>query len=72
MSDSSADRVKRRDNLRAMGLRPIQIWVPDTRQPGFDEECRRQSLLVAAADAADPDLDAFMDAALVDLLEMSE
>ena len=22
------------------------IWVPDTRRPGFAEECRRQSLLL--------------------------
>lgn len=58
---------KRRAALRAAGLRPIQIWVPDTRRPGFAEECRRQSLVVAAADAVDNDLDAFMDAALVDL-----
>lgn len=58
---------KRRDALRAAGLRPIQIWVPDTRRPGFAEECRRQALVVAAADAADRDLDAFIDAALVDL-----
>lgn len=58
---------KRRDALRAAGLRPIQIWVPDTRRPGFADECRRQSRVVAAADAADLDLQAFMDAALVDL-----
>ncbi len=58
---------KRRDALRAAGLRPIQIWVPDTRRPGFAEECRRQSLIVAAADAADRDLLAFMDAALANL-----
>jgi len=31
------------DRLRAGGLRPVQIWVPDTRRPGFAEECRRQS-----------------------------
>jgi len=37
---------KYRDTLRAMGLRPIQIWVPDTRQKGFVEECRRQSKLI--------------------------
>jgi len=37
---------KHRDALRAAGLRPIQIWVPDTRRPGFAEECRRQSLVV--------------------------
>ncbi|MGH8415381.1 MAG: antitoxin MazE family protein [Gammaproteobacteria bacterium] len=35
---------KHRDKLRAAGLRPIQLWVPDTRRPGFAEECRRQSL----------------------------
>lgn len=59
---------KRRDTLRAAGLRPIQIWVPDTRRAGFAEECRRQALVVAAADAADHDLAGFMDAALADLV----
>jgi Antitoxin MazE-like len=58
---------KRREALRAAGLRPLQIWVPDTRRPGFALECQRQSRLVAAADAADHDLAAFMDAALTDL-----
>lgn len=58
---------KRRDALRAAGLRPVQIWVPDTRRPGFVEECRRQSLVVAAADATDDDLTTFLDAALADL-----
>jgi hypothetical protein len=24
-------------------MRPVQIWVPDVRRPGFAEECRRQS-----------------------------
>lgn len=58
---------KRRDALRAAGLRPIQIWVPDTRRPGFAEECRRQARLVAAADGIDQDLDTFLDSALLDL-----
>ncbi len=40
---------KHRQALRAAGLRPVQIWVPDTRRPGFAEECRRQSLMVAAS-----------------------
>lgn len=35
-----------REKMRAMGLRPIQIWVRDVRQSGFAEECRRQSLLL--------------------------
>jgi len=68
MATSVNERVQRRRNaLRAAGLRPVQIWVPDARRPGFAEECRRQSLAVAAADAADRDLDAFMEAALADL-----
>ena len=37
---------KHRDALRAAGLRPVQIWVPDVRLPGFSDECRRQSLLL--------------------------
>ena len=41
------ERVKKhRDKLRRHGMRPVQIWVPDTRRPGFAEECKRQSLLV--------------------------
>lgn len=45
MGTAGAMRVrKHRAQLRAAGLRPIQIWVPDTRRPGFAEECRRQSL----------------------------
>ncbi|HLH30985.1 MAG TPA: antitoxin MazE family protein [Terriglobia bacterium] len=44
MKDTIADRVKKhRDALRAAGLRPVQIWVPDTRRRGFAQECRRQS-----------------------------
>ena len=54
---SSAERVeRRRAALRAQGLRPVQIWVPDTRAPGFDEEARRQSRIVAEAEAQDPDI----------------
>jgi hypothetical protein len=58
---------KRRDTLRKAGLRPVQIWVPDTRAKGFDEECRRQSRLIAEADRHDVDLTSFLDAAIVDL-----
>jgi len=64
--DSRRER-KRRDALRAAFLRRVEIWVPDTRLPGFAEECRRQSLAVAAADAEDRDLEAFVNLALTDL-----
>ena len=47
MKTNVSHRVQRyRAALRASGLRPVQIWVPDTRRPGFAEECRRQSRLL--------------------------
>jgi hypothetical protein len=49
------------------GLRPVQIWVPDTRRPDFAAQCKRQSNLATQADMADPDLLGFMDEALSDL-----
>lgn len=62
------ERVQRhRDALRRAGLRPVQIWVPDTRRPGFEDECHRQCLLVSQSDMADTDMQQFMDAALEDL-----
>jgi hypothetical protein len=36
-----------RARLRAKGLRPIQIWVPDTRSPAFAKEARRQARAIA-------------------------
>lgn len=58
---------KHRDALRMAGLRPVQIWVPDTRRPDFAEECRRQCLLVAQADSADTAMQQFMNEALADV-----
>ena len=68
-----AEMVKRKDQsvrqrvrshrarLRAQGLRPIQMWVPDVRSPEFAAEAHRQSAAVAAsAQAADDQ--AFIDA----------
>lgn len=48
-----------RERLRRQGLRPIQIWVPDTRAPSFRPEAHRQSLAVAAG------VDAFDDQAFI-------
>ncbi len=55
---------KYRDALRMSGLRPVQIWVPDTRRPNFAAECRRQSRLAAQSDRGDADMQQFMDDAL--------
>jgi len=44
---TTAERVRQhREGMRRAGFRPVQIWVPYTRAPGFAEECRRQSLLL--------------------------
>ena len=50
-----------RERLRAQGLRPIQIWVPDVRARAFRAEAHRQSLAVAASPHARED-QAFIDA----------
>jgi hypothetical protein len=68
MKANISERVqKHRAALRASGMRPIQIWVPDTRAPGFAEECRRQSLLAATSDSKDKDMMTLMDGALADV-----
>jgi len=73
MRTPTAERVrKRRQALREAGLRPLQIWVPDTSKPGFGAECRRQAQAVSRVDLADPDLGTFMDAAWADLHRISE
>ena len=59
-----------RATLRGQGLRPVVIWVPDTAEPGFAEEARRQSALAASSpDAADDQ--AFVDAISVSIDEFS-
>ncbi|MGC8490859.1 MAG: antitoxin MazE family protein [Syntrophobacteraceae bacterium] len=51
---SPSEKTERfRDKLRAQGLRPIQIWVPDVRSKTLVEEVRRQSLRVSRKDSSD-------------------
>ena len=67
---SSRDKVRaHRDRLRAQGLRPVQIWVPDVRSPAFQAEAHRQSVAVAHSSGAQDD-QAFIDA--VSLLDEEE
>lgn len=60
-SHSQQGRVYR-DQLKARGLRPVVLWVPDTRRPGFTEDIKRQLALVEA-DADDRETLAFIEAA---------
>ena len=58
----SRDKVRTyRERMRARGLRPVQIWVPDTRTAAFRAEAHRQSLAVAQSRLAREDQD-FVDA----------
>ena len=65
--DSSSRRRVRehRRRLRAQGLRPVQIWVPDVRSPEFTREAHRQAAAVAASRHAKDD-QAFIDALSLD------
>ena len=59
---SSREKVSEyRARLRAQGLRPVQIWLPDTRSESFRAEALRQSRAVATSTHADDD-QAFIDA----------
>jgi Protein of unknown function (DUF3018) len=49
-----------RQRMKAAGLRPVQIWVPDTRSPEFVDICRRQARAVAASDPAGDELMRFV------------
>jgi hypothetical protein len=63
---SSKRRVREhRRRLRAQGLRPVQIWVPDVRSPAFAREAHRQAAAVAASRHAHDD-QAFIDAVSLD------
>ena len=49
-----------RQRLRAQGMRPIQIWVPDVHSPEFAAEARRQCLLANASEE-ETEIQAFID-----------
>lgn len=66
MAEHDTSSVRRRvathrARLRRQGLRPVQIWVPDVRAPGFAAEAHRQSAL-AATSPHEADDQAFVDA----------
>jgi hypothetical protein len=50
-----------RERLRKLGLRPVQIWVPDVRSKAFTRAAHLQSLAVAKSRHAKED-QAFVDA----------
>jgi Protein of unknown function (DUF3018) len=51
-----------RERMRGSGLRLVQVWLPDTRAPGFVEECRRQSLAAKKITRSERDAMAWLEA----------
>jgi Protein of unknown function (DUF3018) len=47
---------KHRNALRAAGLRPVQIWVPDVRSKSFATQARKQSLAISGSAQEQDDL----------------
>jgi hypothetical protein len=51
-----------RERLRAAGLRPVQLWLPDTRSAAFARQCAREAAAIASGGASEEELQAFVDA----------
>ncbi|MGB3864741.1 MAG: antitoxin MazE family protein [Xanthobacteraceae bacterium] len=50
-SGDVASRVRRhRDKMKAAGLKPVTIWVPDVNAPGFQEKIDRAIAIINASE----------------------
>ena len=62
------DRVKaHRKRMREQGFKEMRVWVPDVNSPEFAKAAHEQSLILAAADRADPDLQDWIDEMTADI-----
>jgi hypothetical protein len=49
MNSNTTIRVrKHRESLRAAGLRPVQLWLPDSRSKSFRKRCEQECGVLAA------------------------
>jgi len=46
MTDGAKRVRKHREKMKAAGLKPVTIWVPDVNAPGYKEDIRRQCLIL--------------------------
>lgn len=49
MTDGAKRVRKHREKMKAAGLKPVTIWVPDVNAPGYREDIRRQCELINAS-----------------------
>ncbi|MBM5813705.1 MAG: DUF3018 family protein [Cyanobacteria bacterium M_DeepCast_100m_m1_067] len=57
-SESASARVRvaaHRQRLRRQGLRPVQVWIADTRTQAFSHAAHQQSLAVSTSSQAQAD-----------------
>ena len=48
MADGAKRVQKHRDKMKAAGLKPVTIWVPDVNAPGFKEQIARAVEIINA------------------------
>jgi hypothetical protein len=48
VADSAKRVQKHRDKMKAAGLKPVTIWVPDVNAPGFKERIAREIEIINA------------------------
>jgi len=49
MTDGARRVRKHRDKMKAAGLKPVTIWVPDVNAPGFKEQVAREIAAIKAS-----------------------
>jgi hypothetical protein len=49
MTDGAKRVRKHREKMKAAGLKPVTIWVPDVNAPGYRERIRKQCELINAS-----------------------
>lgn len=70
-SDAKRKVAAYRRRLREQGLRPVQLWVPDLRDPAIREQLREEARRVRHHPST-AEGEAFVDAALTDLATQLE
>jgi len=49
MTDGAKRVRKHREKMKAAGLKPVTIWVPDVNAPGFKEQVAREIAAINAS-----------------------
>jgi hypothetical protein len=49
MADNAKRVQKHRDKMKAAGLKPVTIWVPDVNAPGYEEQLAEAITIINAS-----------------------